>query len=98
MRCRSTRRQRWSGRLHEPPWTAPPAGRSASHAPKATPLSGRELAVLHLIAGGRSNRAIAERLVLSIRTVETHVMRIYAKLGVANRAAAAAFAVRSGLA
>jgi DNA-binding NarL/FixJ family response regulator len=44
-------------------------------------LTERELGVLELIAEGLTNSAIAERLVVSQRTVETHVRQIFAKLG-----------------
>ena len=60
-------------------------------------LSAREAEVLRLVAGGKSNRDIARELVLSERTVENHLTRIYGKLGVENRAAATTFAVRQGL-
>lgn len=49
-------------------------------------LSPRELEVAALAAGGLSNRAIAEQLVLSVRTVETLLQRSYQKLGIENRA------------
>jgi DNA-binding NarL/FixJ family response regulator len=55
-------------------------------------LTGRELEVLRLVAGGRTNKAIAAELVLSERTVERHVSNIFAKLGLTSRAAATAFA------
>ena len=55
-------------------------------------LSPRELEVLRLVATGATNRAIAERLVLSERTVDRHVSNIYGKLGVSSRAAATAYA------
>ncbi len=61
-------------------------------------LSPRELQVLTLIVAGQSDRQIAEKLVISQRTVTTHVTHIFSKLGLANRAEAAAFAVRHGLA
>ena len=48
-------------------------------------LSDRERAVAELASSGRSSREIAERLSLSARTVDNHLGRIYAKLGVANR-------------
>ena len=48
--------------------------------------------MLTLLAAGRSNREIAERLVVSRHTVARHVEHIYAKLGVSNRTAAAAYA------
>jgi DNA-binding NarL/FixJ family response regulator len=55
-------------------------------------LTARELEVLRLVAEGRTNRAIADELVLSERTVDRHVSNIYAKLRVSSRAAATAFA------
>jgi DNA-binding NarL/FixJ family response regulator len=55
-------------------------------------LSPREVEVLSLLAKGMSNREIAERLVLSPRTVERHIENIYAKIGVNNRVQAAAYA------
>jgi DNA-binding NarL/FixJ family response regulator len=44
-------------------------------------LSPRELEVLELMAEGRSNRAISERLRVELKTVETHVGRVFTKLG-----------------
>jgi DNA-binding NarL/FixJ family response regulator len=55
-------------------------------------LSPRELEVLRLVATGATNRAIAETLVLSERTVDRHVSNIFGKLGVSSRAAATAYA------
>ncbi len=55
-------------------------------------LSPRELEVLRLVATGATNRAIAEKLVLSERTVDRHVSNIFGKLGVSSRAAATAYA------
>jgi ATP/maltotriose-dependent transcriptional regulator MalT len=55
-------------------------------------LSPRELEVLRLLATGVTNRAIAEQLVLSQRTVDRHVSNIFGKLGVSTRAAATAYA------
>lgn len=60
-------------------------------------LSHREIEVVRLMAEGRSNRAIAEALYLSEATVKTHLVRVYRKLKVDNRAAAVAEAVRRGL-
>jgi len=61
-------------------------------------LSPREVEVLRLVAQGRSNREIAEMLVISERTAVNHVSHIFDKLGVANRAEAAAWAIRQELA
>lgn len=60
-------------------------------------LSQRELEVLALVAEGLRNREIAERLYLSSATVKTHLVHIFAKLGVANRTAAVRQAVAYGL-
>jgi DNA-binding CsgD family transcriptional regulator len=60
-------------------------------------LSAREIQVLRLVAEGHSNRAIADHLSLSERTVEHHVTHILAKLDLDSRTAAASFAVRHGL-
>ncbi len=60
-------------------------------------LSGRELEVLQLVAAGRSNREIAGALVISEHTVARHLQNIFAKLDVASRTAAAAFAYEHGL-
>jgi predicted ATPase/DNA-binding CsgD family transcriptional regulator len=60
-------------------------------------LTPRETDVLRLVAEGHSNRAIADTLSLSERTVEHHVRHILAKLDLTSRAAAAAYAVRHNL-
>lgn len=56
-------------------------------------LSARERDVLELVAEGLTNAAIADRLVLSVRTVERHLSNIYAKLALSGKAARAAAAV-----
>ena len=60
-------------------------------------LTDREREVLALIADGRSNREIARALVLSEKTVKTHVSNILMKLDLADRTQAALWAVRHGL-
>jgi two-component system, NarL family, response regulator LiaR len=66
--------------------------------PAATGLTERELEVLRLIARGMSNKLIARELVVSEKTVKTHVSNILAKLHLADRTQAALYAVREGLA
>lgn len=63
----------------------------------AGPLSERELEVLALIAKGRNNREAAAALFISEATVKTHLMHVYAKLEVNDRAAAVAAAYERGL-
>ncbi|MFE9630118.1 response regulator [Streptomyces sp. NPDC006463] len=70
---------------------SPSAGRPGS-------LTDREREVLGLIADGRSNREIARALVLSEKTVKTHVSNILMKLDLSDRTQAALWAVRHGLA
>jgi len=65
--------------------------------PAAPALSSRELEVLKLIANGLTIPAIASRLFLAPSTVKTHVQRLYEKLGVGDRAAAVAEAMRRRL-
>jgi DNA-binding NarL/FixJ family response regulator/streptomycin 6-kinase len=65
-----------------------------SQTPVAGGLSKRELEVASLVSQGNSNRAIAEELVLSERTVENHIASIFAKLNVRSRAEIAAFMAR----
>jgi DNA-binding NarL/FixJ family response regulator len=60
-------------------------------------LTEREREVLDLVARGLTNRAIAERLVVSDKTVRNHVSNVFAKLNVADRAAAVARARDAGL-
>lgn len=65
--------------------------------PSGPTLSAREREVLTLIAEGGSIPAIAKQLFLAPSTVKTHVQRLYEKLGVGDRAAAVAEAMRRGL-
>jgi DNA-binding CsgD family transcriptional regulator len=60
-------------------------------------LSRRELEVLRLVAQGKTNRAIAEELVVSEKTVASHVSHIFTKLAVTSRSAATAYAYDNGL-
>ncbi|ANC30764.1 LuxR C-terminal-related transcriptional regulator [Isoptericola dokdonensis] len=72
------------------------AGRSGARTPalasavRPLPLTGREREIVTLAAGGASNRAIAGRLTVSVRTVEGHLYRAGLKLGVSERAGFAA--------
>jgi DNA-binding NarL/FixJ family response regulator len=61
-------------------------------------LTEREVEVARLVADGKTNREIAEALVLSERTVAKHLDHIFTKLGVSSRTAVAAFTLRHGLA
>jgi DNA-binding NarL/FixJ family response regulator len=72
------------------------AARVADHleipAARRKGLTDRECEVLRLVAEGRTNRQIAEELVLSEHTIARHLSNIFTKLGVHSRTAAAAFA------
>ena len=71
-------------------------GAKARSGPRASELlTRREKEVLRLLAGGLSNREIAERLFISPKTAEHHVSRVYSKLGVSSRAEAAGYAARN---
>jgi DNA-binding NarL/FixJ family response regulator len=65
--------------------------------PPAGGLSQRELEVLRLVAGGATNREVAGKLFISEATVKTHLLHLYDKLGVRDRAAAVAEAYRRDL-
>jgi DNA-binding NarL/FixJ family response regulator len=65
---------------------------------RAWTLSDRELEVLRLLAGGWSNRRIAQEWHVSLATVRTHVQNLLVKLGVHSKLEAVAFAFRHGLA
>ncbi len=69
----------------------------ANPAAEEHPLTDREYAVLALIAQGRSNRQISEGLIISEKTVKTHVSNILAKLHLEDRTQAAIYALKEGL-
>jgi DNA-binding CsgD family transcriptional regulator len=81
--------------LSPPPTTATAPRPAAVPAPYG--LTGRELAVLRLLAAGRTNAQIGAELYISATTARVHVSNILRKLGAANRAQAAALAERAGL-
>ena len=60
-------------------------------------LTARETEILRLVAAGGSNRDIAQKLVLSTRTVETHIANVYSKIDVQNRVEATRWAIEAGL-
>jgi DNA-binding NarL/FixJ family response regulator len=70
---------------------------SQVRAPAVEPLTQRELEVLQLIARGTTNREAARRLFISEASVKAHLLHVYAKLGVNDRAAAVAAAYDRGL-
>jgi NarL family two-component system response regulator LiaR len=72
--------------------------RTSNLPPTEEPLTAREVEVLKLVAEGLSNQEIADRLVISERTVRTQVSNILSKLYLANRTQAALYALREGLA
>ncbi|MEU8269982.1 response regulator transcription factor [Sphaerisporangium sp. NPDC049002] len=68
-----------------------------AHAPEQRTLSRREFEVLGLIARGATNREVAAKLFITEATVKTHLLHIFAKLEVNDRAAAVAAAYETGL-
>ena len=81
----------------QPPPAASPAAPGAARVPAAYGLTGRELAVLRLLAAGRTNAQIGAELYMSPKTASVHVTSILRKLGVSGRVQAAALAERAGL-
>jgi DNA-binding NarL/FixJ family response regulator len=78
---------------------APPPTTTVTPSPSyPAGLTAREVEVLHLLAGGLTDLRIAEKLVLSPRTVHAHISSIYSKLGVTSRSAATRYAIEHGLA
>ena len=70
----------------------------ANRTPTDEPLTPREIEILKLVARGLSNNGIADQLVVSERTVRTHLSNIMGKLHLANRTQAALYALRQGIA
>jgi DNA-binding NarL/FixJ family response regulator len=66
-------------------------------APVVEPLSQREVEVLRLVAKGATNREVARRLFISEASVKAHLLHVYAKLAVNDRAAAVAAGYERGL-
>jgi ATP/maltotriose-dependent transcriptional regulator MalT len=79
-----------------------PGERSSSPTPASPPsspdrLTAREVEVLRVVAQGLTNEQVAERLVISPRTVDTHLTSIYGKIGVSSRGAATRYAIEHHL-
>jgi DNA-binding NarL/FixJ family response regulator len=84
------------GRIYISPRLREELGEDEATAPE--PLSARETEVLNLIAGGKSNREIAEALFISVRTVEAHRATILSKLDLRNTADLVRYAIEKGFA
>lgn len=84
--------------LQASPWSGEDVAATRKAGAVPTGITAREAEILGLVALGLTNQEIAERLVVSVRTVETHLGNVYGKIGARGRADAAAFAVRTGLA
>jgi len=83
----------------QPAYLSTPSSPTAPTRPAASPagLTTREVEVLRLVAQGLTDAQVAERLVISHRTVTTHLSSIYNKLGSNSRVAAARFAAEHQL-
>jgi NarL family two-component system response regulator LiaR len=66
--------------------------------PTEDPLTPREIEILRMVSRGLTNNEIADKLVVSERTVRTHISNILGKLHLANRTQAALYALRKGIA
>jgi DNA-binding NarL/FixJ family response regulator len=75
----------------------PTSSPTSERSPYPDRLTAREVEVLRLLASGASNQAIAEHLVLSVKTVERHIANIYTKIGAHGRVEATTFALRHHL-
>lgn len=74
-----------------------PKAQSVINTPREVALTDRELEVLRVIAAGGTNRAAGIRLFVSEATIKTHLLHIYDKLGVSDRAAAVRVSYERGL-
>jgi non-specific serine/threonine protein kinase len=92
----SLARREVAGAPESPPAGAAPGGPDRTALPRG--LTNREAEVLRHVAAGETDRQIAAALLVTEATVGRHLANIYAKLGVASRAAATAFALRAGIA
>jgi len=72
------------------------AGSAVGADPTGGALTPREVEVIRLVVSGRTNRAVANDLFLSEKTVTRHLSNVYAKLGISSRAAATAYAYDHG--
>jgi NarL family two-component system response regulator LiaR len=77
--------------------TSPQESGPMKASPGLDELTEREREVLHLIAQGLNNRELAERMIISEKTVKTHVSNILSKLGVEDRTQAAIWALKHGM-
>lgn len=80
------------------PTVLAPLAAGVSAADQHDGLTARELDVLRLVAGGLTDAQVAERLVVSLRTVHAHLRSIYRKLNVRSRSAATRHAIEHGIA
>ena len=76
---------------------SPSSSSSSSPTGAAEGLTGREVQVLRLVAAGRTNRQVADELVISEHTVRRHLQNIFGKLGLGSRTGATAYAYEHGL-
>jgi predicted ATPase/DNA-binding CsgD family transcriptional regulator len=86
-----------AGQALTPEHAATDAGDASPPPPTRDELTAREIEVLQLVAEGLSDAEVAERLVVSPRTVHSHLRSIYRKLGVSSRSAATRYAVEHEL-
>jgi DNA-binding CsgD family transcriptional regulator len=82
---------------HEPTDITQPSAVTNGRNSDALPLTRREVEILRLVSGGRSNREVARMLWVTDQTVKFHLANVYKKLGVSGRAEAARWAWANGL-